>query len=677
MQIAGIADILQQNIYLLPSRRPIRFDAEINMQVSVIIVNYNVKHFLEQCLCSVQKALSGINGEIIVVDNDSPDKSLEYLEPKFPGVNFIGNEENLGFAKACNQGLQQATGRYILFLNPDTIIPEDCLQLCLQFFEQHADAGAVGIKMLDGSGRFLKESKRAFPSPMTSLYKLFGLSKLFPRSKTFSRYHLGHLNENETNEVDVLAGAFMMMKKQVLDEAGSFDETFFMYGEDVDLSYRIQKKGYRNYYFAGSSILHFKGESTRKGSMNYVRMFYNAMSIFVRKHYGGSRAGIFNMLIHLAIWFRAGLSAVSNFVRRIGLPLIDAGLIFLSFWVVKTVWSHYVRSDIQYESRLLWVAFPAFTVFYLIAAYYAGLYDRWYKRSELMRSSVIATLVLLAGYALLPEQYRFSRAIVLFGAVLAFVLISILRWILVRTYVLNNGNEKEDYLNTVIAGTPEEYEQALQLLKEAGLHKRVLGRLATDNKDEAAIGYWKNLSQVINVIPFREVIFCAGTLAYKDIIDALGHLPEGVVAKLHAAGSSSIVSSDSKDTSGESLSTENGYKLADPYNRRLKRLIDICFSLYGLLTFPVQLIIVKNPGRFLENCFQVLIAQKTWIGYAAAEKNLPCLRKPVIGNNGVPVSAGQSFSKESLQMMDYWYARDYEPAADFKLLWKAYRKLGG
>jgi GT2 family glycosyltransferase len=647
------------------------------MQVSVIIVNYNVKHFLEQCLCSVQKALTNTAGEIIVVDNNSPDKSLEYLVPRFPGIRFIANAENLGFAKACNQGLREATGKYILFLNPDTVVPEDCFQQCIRFFEQHPDAGAVGIKMLDGSGHFLKESKRAFPSPMTSLYKLFGLSRLFPRSRTFSRYHLGHLNENENNEVDVLAGAFMMIRKDVLDETGSFDETFFMYGEDVDLSYRIQKKGYKNYYFAGSSILHFKGESTRKGTMNYVRMFYNAMSIFVKKHYGGSTAGIFNLLIHLAIWFRAGLTAVGHFVRRIGLPLIDAALIFLSFWVVKTGWSHYVRSDIQYESRLLWVAFPAFTVFYLITAYYAGLYDRWYKRSELVRSSVIATLVLLAGYALLPEQYRFSRAIVLFGALLAFALISLLRWILVRTYVLNNGNEKMDYLNTVIAGTTGEYDQGLQLLKEAGLHQRVLGRLATEKNDESAIGYWKNLKQVLTVIPFREVIFCAGTLSYMDIIAVITGLPEGVVAKLHATGSGSIVSSDSKDTSGESLSKENGYKLADPYNRRLKRLIDISFSFFALITFPVQLFIVKKPGRFLLNCLQVMLAQKTWIGYALPEKNLPSLRKAVIGNNGMPVSAGQIFSRESLQMMDYWYARDYEPGTDLKLLWKAYRKLGG
>ena len=615
--------------------------------------------------------------EIVVVDNNSTDNSIEYLSPKFPAVQFIANQENTGFAKGCNQGLQQAKGKYILFLNPDTIVPEDCFSKCIAFFAAHPDAGAVGIKMMDGSGKFLNESKRAFPSPMTSLFKLFGLAKLFPHSKTFSSYHLGHLNENENNEVDVLAGAFMMIKKEVLEKVGSFDETFFMYGEDVDLSYRIQKAGYKNYYFADSVIIHFKGESTRKGSMNYVRMFYTAMSIFVRKHYGGSRAGIFNFLIHVAIWFRAGLSAIGSFIRKVGLPLIDAGLILLSFWMMKNIWTAYVRTETEYEIRLLWVAFPAFTIFYLIAAYYAGLYDRWYKRTELIRSTLIATIVLLAAYALLPEQYRFSRGIVLFGAVLAFVLISILRWILIKTYVLNSNKDKGEQATTIIIGSSAEYQQTLQLLNEAGQHQKIVGRVAVLDNDTVALGNWKNIQQLSATIPFREIIFCQGTLSFTDIISSIQQLPAGLVAKIHSEGSSSIVGSDSKDSSGESLSKENGYKLADPYNRRLKRLIDVSISFLGIVTFPVQLFIVKKPFQFFANCVAVLFAQKTWIGYAIAEKNLPHLHQAVISCNGMVASAKQQLPIESLQMMDYWYARDYEPTNDLKLIGRMYRKLGG
>ncbi|MDQ3279163.1 MAG: glycosyltransferase family 2 protein, partial [Bacteroidota bacterium] len=389
------------------------------MTLSVIIVNYNVKYFLEQCLHAVLKAAEDVETEVIVVDNHSTDESLPYLAPKFPQVKFIRSSANAGFSKACNRGLAEAGGEYILFLNPDTLVAEDSFATCIRFFETHPDCGALGVKMIDGSGTFLKESKRAFPSPLTSLFKLFGFSRLFPRSKLFSRYHLGHLDKNQNHEVDVLAGAYLMVQHRILKEVGSFDEAFFMYGEDVDLSYRIQKKGYKNYYVADTTIIHFKGESTKRGSLNYVRMFYYAMSVFVRKHYGGVKAGIFNFSIQAAIWVRAFISALTKAVSFVGVPAVDAIFILLSFWLVKEAWASLVRTGIVYPDTLLLISFPAFTLVYLTAAYYAGLYDRYYKLSNLVRATLAATVTLLTLYALLPESLRFSRAIVLLGAILA------------------------------------------------------------------------------------------------------------------------------------------------------------------------------------------------------------------------------------------------------------------
>ena len=647
------------------------------MQLTVIIVNYNVKYFLKQCLLSVQKAInySSTGAEIIVIDNNSYDRSVEFLQPQFPHVHFISNKENVGFARACNQGYRISKGKNLLFLNPDTIIPEDCFQKCLDFFNAHPDAGAIGIRMLDGSGKFLKESKRSFPSPVTSLFKLFGLTRLFPRSKLFAKYHLGHLNENENHEVDVLAGAFMMIRREVFDTTGCFDEIFFMYGEDVDLSYRIQKKGYKNYYLAETSLVHFKGESTKKGSLNYVHMFYNAMSIFVRKHYGGGRARFFNFLIHVAIWIRAAISALSRFIQWIGLPLLDATLILISFWLMKKIWNEYVTTSVIYPNRLLWITFSLFTIIYLVIAFYAGLYDKRYRRWKVLRSTLIATIVLLAVYALMPERYRFSRAIVLFGAFLAFLLMSILRWSLIQIGLLQYDNE-ELQPHTLIVGSAEEYETVIQLLNEARLNEKVLGRVAINEHDTGGIGHWKKLNLLFQTIPFNEVIFCEGNLSFREIIQTSENLPGHVKIKFHARNSYVIVGSDSKDTSGNILSEENTYKLADPYRRRIKRFIDLTVSIFFLITFPVHFFTISKPLSFFRNCMYILIARKTWIGYSTGTQNLPVLRQGVLAPNGLPLSSQHNLPQESLQVIDRWYARDYEPVNDIKLLFRGYRKLG-
>ena len=288
--------------------------------------------------------MENIDGEILVVDNASTDGSFDFFKNRFEKINFIWNKMNVGFAKANNLALQIAKGEVILFLNPDTIVPDDCFEKCITFL--HKKNAALGIKMIDGAGSFLKESKRSFPSPTTSLFKLSGFSKLFPRSKTFSKYHLGYLDENQNHEVDILAGAFMMIPKKVLEITGGFDEQFFMYGEDIDLSFRIQKAGFKNFYFAESCIIHFKGESTKKGSLNYVKMFYKAMSIFVKKHYGSRKAGMFHLSIQLAIVSRAFLAAVSrlfqfNFTKR---KKSDRCIVIAGneneFILAKKIWQH-------------------------------------------------------------------------------------------------------------------------------------------------------------------------------------------------------------------------------------------------------------------------------------------------------------------------------------------------
>ncbi len=627
------------------------------------------------------KACEGINAEILVVDNHSTDGSRALLEERFTQVKFTWNETNVGFAKANNQALAQATGDYVLFLNPDTIVPEDCFSACLDFFEQHPDAGALGIRMIDGSGKFLKESKRAFPSPMTSLYKLAGLTKLFPRSALFARYHLGHLSEHENHAVDVLAGAFMMIPREVLDLAGSFDESFFMYGEDVDLSYRIQStvsngKPYRNYYFANSTIIHFKGESTKKGSLNYVRLFYKAMSLFVKKHYSGSRAGLFNVFVQTAIVGRASLSAVARVLQRMGLPLLDAGIILMSFWLVKLWWNNTIRDDVRYSLNMLGIAFPVYAFIFLIASYYSGLYDKGYRQSQLNRSTVTATLILLSSYALLPESLRFSRGILVFGILLAFVCMSLLRWLFIHWQMISTGNEDDEHRQTVIVASEADYRKVVALMQEAGMQERVLGRVSTGSVVEpGTLGNTDQLMHLVRMYPVKEIIHCEDGLSFKKIIGVIEHLPAGVRNRFHASGSSSIIGSDSKDIGGDYVSGEKKYTISNAVNKRNKRLAEVLIAVLFIISLPVHLLLQKRPWGFLKNIVHVLQGKKAWVGYAAPSSELPALRPGILTSTALPTEIN-TLPTESLKISDIWYATGFSVYTDLRKLWRGYRYLG-
>jgi len=390
------------------------------MDLSVVIVNYNVKYFLEQCLHSVRQAKTGLKTEVFVVDNNSVDGSTGEIKQKFPWVRVIENKENLGFSRANNQAIAKSTGRYVLLLNPDTVVEEATFKKCIAFMDSNPDAGALGVKMINGKGEFLPESKRALPTPMVSFYKMFGLSALFPRSHRFGKYHLGYLDREETHSVDVLAGAFMFLRKEALDKTGMLDESFFMYGEDIDLSYRITGAGYKNYYYPETTIIHYKGESTKKGSLNYVKMFYQAMIIFAGKHFTSRKARTFRILINLAIYFRAALSVTRQFVKKVYRPALDAAIIYLGYALALPFWEQ-VRFEVQdyYPPMFRHVVVPAYILVWLISLYYSGGYDKPMKLFSFLRGHLVGTLVILVVYALLPLDWRFSRALIFLGSLWA------------------------------------------------------------------------------------------------------------------------------------------------------------------------------------------------------------------------------------------------------------------
>lgn len=285
------------------------------MKLTVIIVNYNVKFFLHQCLCSVERALVGIDGEIVVVDNHSTDGSVPFLRTRHPKVRFIENDKNLGFATANNLVLRQCRSDYALLLNPDTVIGEDTLRTCVDWMDRHQQtAGAIGVSMCNANGTFAKESRRGVPTPWVAFCKLSGLCALFPHSPLFGRYYMDYRSRETATEIEIVSGACMMLNRRAMDKAGLLDEDFFMYGEDIDLSYRLLKAGYQNFYVP-AHILHYKGESTQKASVGYVNVFHQAMLIFFRKHFS-TYSRWASLPIQLCIWLKAAAAHAKAWMRR-------------------------------------------------------------------------------------------------------------------------------------------------------------------------------------------------------------------------------------------------------------------------------------------------------------------------------------------------------------------------
>ena len=344
--------------------------------------------------------------------------------------------------------------------------------------DAHPDAGGLGVKMIDGSGKFLPESKRGLPTPEVAFYKIFGLSLLFPKSKKFGRYHLGYLDENKIHEVDVLAGAFMLLRKDALEKTGYLDEDFFMYGEDIDLSYRLQKAGYRNYYFPDTQIIHYKGESTKKSSVNYVFVFYNAMIIFAHKHFSPKNASTFAFFIKMAIYLQAGMALGVRLFKLLLLPALDFLMLFVTFYLLKMYWSGKVH--VNYPPVYIQVAVPSYILLWLINVYFSGGYDQPFRFSKLIRGLLSGTMIILMVYALLPEEYRYSRAILLMGAFAASISMSLLRLFLHALVPKQFPLASDSLKRLLIIGDSDEGVRVLSLLKMSGTQHNFIGFVQSD-----------------------------------------------------------------------------------------------------------------------------------------------------------------------------------------------------
>ncbi len=646
------------------------------MKLSIIIVNYNVKHFLEQCILSVKKALAGIEGEIYVVDNNSVDGSVEMIQSKFSEVKLIANKENTGFSKANNQAIRIASGEYILLLNPDTIVEEDTFSTCIQFMDLHQDAGALGVKLIDGKGNYLPESKRGLPTPSVAFYKIFGLSKLFPKSRTFGKYHLGYLDKEETNEIEILSGAFMFMRKTALDKVGLLDETFFMYGEDIDLSYRIQLAGFKIYYHPKTRVIHYRGESTKKSSINYVFVFYQAMIIFAKKHFSQKNARLFTLLIQCAVYFRAALSILTRIISKIWLPIADAIAIFVGVFFLKGYWASY--SGVFYPHEFMWVTVPLYIVCWTAFTWISGGYDRPLKTIKTLQGIAIGTFIILIVYGLLDEQHRYSRFLTLVGAGWAAISTTGIRLVYNLFRFKSLFPEDNETKRIIIVGSEVEASRIETLLNQSRIKASYIGIVSPqlhENETQDKPGNNIRLKEMVEVFQINELIFCGTDMSSTHIMNQMTFInrPE-LEYKIAPPESLFIIGSNSILASGE-LYTIGLNAVDKPSNQRKKRMLDVLVSLLIVIALPVLIIGISDRKQLIINWAGVLCGKKTWVGYVPDKNNLLPFVKLGILNPLDPFDKIR-IDQTIIQQANLLYAKDYKVKQDILILLNSWKHLG-
>lgn len=649
------------------------------MKLSIIIVNYNVRYFLEQCIDSCLRAMNGREMELIVVDNKSTDGSREMMTAKFPEIAYHYLDENIGFSRGNNFGIERAKGEHVLLLNPDTVVGESTFQRCVDFMDSHADAGGLGVYMVDGKGNFLPESKRGLPTPKAAFYKMTGLSALWPKSERFGSYHLGYLNKNEVHDVQILSGAFMLIRKKVLEQIGLLDEDFFMYGEDIDLSYRIVKGGYKNYYFPETKIIHYKGESTKKSSANYVFVFYRAMVIFAQKHFTKGQASALSVFINLAIYFRAFLALVSRVIGRHWQLLLDAVIAYTVFVGATNWYGEQFGKD--FNLPFITMALPAYVGILCTTLLYGGGYDKPYRLGRILISWVVGVLLLLAFYALLPESYRFSRAIILIGSSLGLLFAigwrSLFHLLPFVPYSLTSRSPERRLVVSDGLGFAR-ITKTINALKLP--NSFTAGVSAKQGKFDLPIDFVATLDELnesCKDFQSEEVIFDADDISFDGIIEQVSNEKwHGGIFKIASQNGSLLIGNKSVLKAGEN---EISNPLTETHLQRVfreKRTLDLAVALVLLVLSPIMVLFVDRKLNFIQNLYSVLIGKRTWVGYdtRGRAQNLPALKAGVIHKN---IEVIWPENQRGRALRSNWnYISSYRPQQDIETIWQHLHHLG-
>ena len=656
------------------------------IDLSIIIINYNVKEFLLNLLDSIRNAVKNISTEIIIVDNASDDGSVEILREKFPNIKLIANNKNVGFGSANNQAMEAAKGKYFLLINPDAIVREDTLLKMLEFFNKTPQVGIAGCKVLNPDGSLQLACRRSFPGPWTSFTKVMGLSKLFPRSRLFARYNLTYLNENQTYEVDAVSGAFMMMRKEVYEQIGGFDQQFFMYGEDLDLCYRAQKSGYKVFYVHNTEVIHYKGESTKRSSLDETKIFYDAMHLFVRKHFSSSF--IVESILQIAILFRK-LIAFSNVYKLAFLSIIADFFTFsISVLLAVNIYSNeHWRGFPDYAKP--WVYFiPAFIQ--IIISSIGGSYSK--KSFSVLRTviSLMFGMIFLSALTYFFKQVAFSRAVVLITY--ALVLVFFLFWRIALKVIFKIGLETDTRKSrTLIVASESKAEELASKLKSTftklyqvvgiiGLTRKNIGEKIGNYK---ILGTVDNIKKIIADEKIDKVIFSSDDLSFNQMFSVVAEC-QGKNAEFLVAGKELdyLVGKSSITMLDDIPLLKVQYNISSYFHRATKQILDIILAFIILfLVYPFIYLFQKlrsNKSKFTQFILGipgVFIGKKSFVG----PRDNSYHGDLYVGKTGLTgfwfIENFLENDTEEIKKLDIFYAKNQNIWLDLEILGKTLSKM--
>ncbi len=637
--------------------------------ISIIIVNYNVKDFLLQCLKSIDESHQYLKIEIIVVDNHSTDHSVKLLEPMFPRVHFIKLNENLGFAKANNIGIRQATGKYILILNPDTLLFEDTLKIMFEYMENNKEVGISGCKVLNSDGTFQLACRRGFPTPWASFCKLFGLQSLFPKWRLFSKYNQTFRSIDETYYIDAVIGAFMFCRAEIFDKVGLFDEDYFMYGEDIDLCYRTKSLGYEIAYVHKTSIIHYKGESTKRSSINGLKHFYEAMEIFSKKHF--SKSSLFLKFIKLGILLRSIIARFLKYKKEIFLVFFDVLTINLTFIIgTKIRFGGYFNLP-DYAYPLVFIVLTLVLLFSMIST---GAY---FENKYIIRRSITALMItffILSSLTYFFKEYAFSRGVLLMTIGLSVLSTSLIR-LLILIYEKLIGTRADRKIIFIGTNTDKNYSIIEKMLESGNLNINVVGWVSTTDDYDDQLGYKilgniDYLQKIIENYQVNDVIITDKNIKYQDIINWILKGSHKKV-RFHLVNEyEELQISDMINEITGNLPYTPEYNILKFRTKLYKRLIDMAIPIFLLtLGLPLLYLLSLKEDKILKELWEIIIGKKTIIGiYNYNGDSESQLKSGLTGL--VHLIGANKLTKNQIDDLNNYYLQNVNISLDFDIMLK-------